>query len=40
MLPDRLWICGLGNSADAVQKLAAFRQRHFGATATSDGRAK
>lgn len=40
MLPDRLWICGLGNSADAVQKLTAFRQRHFGATATSDGRAK
>lgn len=39
-LPDRLWICGLGNSVDAVRKLAAFRQRHFGATASPDRRAR
>lgn len=36
-LPDRLWICGLGNTADAVRKLAAFRRRHF-ETASTAGR--
>jgi iron complex transport system substrate-binding protein len=27
VIPDRLWICGLANSGDAVQRLAAFRAR-------------
>jgi iron complex transport system substrate-binding protein len=39
-LPDRLWICGLGNTAEAVRKLAAFRQRHFGTAVSTDGRAQ
>jgi len=30
MLPDRLWICGLSNAAEAVRKLAAFRVEAFG----------
>jgi len=31
-LPDRLWICGLANSADAVRRLAAFRASAFART--------
>jgi len=37
-LPDRLWICGLGNTADAVGKLAAFRRRHFESAAAAGRR--
>jgi iron complex transport system substrate-binding protein len=38
-LPDRLWICGLGNSVDAVRRLAEFRRKHFqAATHNEPGR--
>jgi hypothetical protein len=30
MLPDRLWICGLSNTAEAVRRLSAFRAQAFG----------
>ena len=29
-LPDRLWICGLSDSVDAVRRLGDFRERAFG----------
>lgn len=31
-LPDRLWICGLSDSADAVRRLGDFRERAVGKT--------
>jgi iron complex transport system substrate-binding protein len=30
-MPDRLWICGLSESVEAVRQLAAFKARAFGA---------
>jgi len=39
-LPDRLWICGLAASVDAVRRLAAFRARAFDATAHDAGAAR
>ncbi len=40
MLPDRLWICGLADSVDAVRRLAAFRARAFGKTTHDGGAAR
>jgi iron complex transport system substrate-binding protein len=39
-MPDRLWICGLADSVDAVRRLAAFRAHAFGATAHEAGAAR
>jgi iron complex transport system substrate-binding protein len=37
MMPDRLWICGLADSIEAVRRLAAFRAHAFGPAANRAG---
>lgn len=36
-LPDRLWICGLADSVDAVRRLAGFREHAFGTMRRNPG---